>query len=251
MAAKTITITNQKGGVGKTTISYQLGRALAKKGNKVLLLDNDPQGNLSESCLSGQVLDPEAHILNLYDENAVCPQNIHKDLDLIGSNISLAPVAERDFEVIYCLKEGLEFIKNKYDYIIIDSLPSFGYLHIASLMAADFILIPAKPSQYAISGLVDLFNSIKKVKKRLNSNLKILGIILNLLDTRKVILERDLEEELRQNYSNLIFENKLYKRIAYEEATSVNKYIGNYSDEKAKIEFNNFVSELISRIKGE
>jgi len=166
----TIAIANQKGGVGKTTIAYNLAQILAiKRNTRVLAIDNDPQGNLTSSFLD----DPnklEANVLDVYDEKPLEPAEISNNLYLLGSNISLAPVAEREFQIIFRLKEGIEGLNSvnrsrKFEYIIIDTLPSFGHLHLAALTAADYVLIPVKPAPYALAGLKDLFNTIKTAKK--------------------------------------------------------------------------------------
>ena len=124
----TIAVTNQKGGVGKTTIAFNLAQILAsKRGNRVIAIDNDPQGNLTSSFLEDHV-ELNENILNLYDGKPVEPIKISKNLYFIGSNITLAPVAERDFQVIFKLREGIETLnQNKesgqFDYAIIDCMP--------------------------------------------------------------------------------------------------------------------------------
>jgi chromosome partitioning protein len=147
----TIAITNQKGGVGKTTISFNLSRILSDKfKKKVLVIDNDPQGNLTSSFLDVEKKF-DGNILDAYDEKPLQPLHITNNLHLLGANINLASVAERAFPVIFNLKNGItEFnktIKNKpYDFVIIDCLPSFGHLNLAALVSADYVLIPVKPS---------------------------------------------------------------------------------------------------------
>lgn len=144
-----IAISNQKGGVGKTTISFNLSQILSiKKGTRVLVIDNDPQGNLTASFLANPTVMPGT-ALDLYDGKSVTPIPANENLFLIGSDISLAPVAERDFQVIFKLKESIKRIKSRFDYILIDCLPSFGHLHFAALNAADYVLIPVNPSPFS------------------------------------------------------------------------------------------------------
>ena len=124
----TIAIANQKGGVGKTTIALNLAQGLAARGYHTLAVDNDAQGNLT----SGLLDDPTAlaaNVLSFYDDarQAVHPQRIQKHLELIGADIRLAKIADRDFEVIFRLREGLDELRHAYDFILIDCVPSFGY----------------------------------------------------------------------------------------------------------------------------
>ena len=251
----TIAITNQKGGVGKTTIAFNLAQILASKGgNRVIAIDNDPQGNLTSSFLEDPA-ELNANILDVYDGNPLEPVQISKSLYFVGSNITLAPVAERDFQVIFKLKEGIEkLIQNKgsgnYDYTIIDCMPSFGHLHLAALNAADYVLIPVKPAPYALAGLKDLFATIKKAKKYFNPGLKILGIIINQVDGRKPIMEREMEEVLRETYGEMVLKAKINKRVKVEECPAFQKPITMYDPKGPSAqEFKSLVREILRRLK--
>jgi len=199
-----LAIANQKGGVGKTTIAFNLAQILAeRRGTKVLAIDNDPQGNLTSSFLENPS-ELKGNIFNAYEEKDLEPERISKSLDFLGSNISLAPVAERDFQIIFRLKESIEKLQNTpslktYDYVVIDCLPSFGHLHLAALNAADYVVVPVKPSPYALAGMKDLFDTIKRIKKYFNPNIQVLGIIINQVDGRKLVMEREMEEALRES----------------------------------------------------
>ena len=222
-----IAIANQKGGVGKTTITFNLAHILAKhRQTNVLAIDNDPQGNLTGSFLK-ELPQTEAHILNLYDGKFTDPIEINKQLHLLGSDISLAPVAERDFAVIFKLKEGIDQLKPKnqptFDYTLIDCLPSFGHLQLAALNAADFVLIPVRPTPYALAGMQDLFKTIEKTRKYFNPNLKVAGIIVNLVDGRRIVIEREMEVALRETYGSLVFKNRINKRVQVEESPTLHQ----------------------------
>jgi chromosome partitioning protein len=245
-----IAIANQKGGVGKTTISFNLANGLARCGHSVLVIDNDPQGNLTGAFLQ----DPttlKANILDFYEDRYnTIPQNINSNLALIGANIQLSKVADGDFEIIYKLKEGLETLTQQYDFVLIDCLPSFGYLNMAALNAAHYVLIPTKPAPFALMGLKDFFSTVEKAKKRLNDKLQVLGIILNLVEGRKTTIAEELENTLRETYGNLVFETIISKGTKLEESPSFNQSIMDY-DPKSKqtLQFNDFLKEFLKRVQ--
>ena len=247
---KTISIINQKGGVGKTTITFNLAKGLAEKGSKVLVIDNDPQGNLTGAFLN----DPttlKANVLDLYSNERVkiTPEKITDNLFLIGANIHLSKISDGEFDIIFRLKEGLETIKQAFDYVLIDCLPAFGYLNMAALNAADFVLIPTKPAPFALAGLKDLLGTIRKVKKRINPDLKVLGIVLNLIEGRKTTIADELERVLREEYGSLIFTTKLNKGVKVEESPTFCQSIMEYDPQgKLAVQFHALLEEFIQRI---
>ncbi|WP_419656029.1 Soj: sporulation initiation inhibitor protein [Desulfosarcina variabilis str. Montpellier] len=248
-----IAIANQKGGVGKTTITLNLAHILSRsKKASVLVVDNDPQGNLTRSFFKEQP-PKEAHVLNIYDEKSLKPAICNPRLHLLWADISLAPVAERDFSVIFRLKDGIELLEPKpgksYDYVLIDCLPSFGHLQLAALNAADFVLIPVRPSPYALAGMQALFQTIEKTKKYFNPKLKVLGIVVNQIDGRRIVIEREMESALRETYADLVFQHRIQKRVRVEESPSFHQSILQYDRKSpATIEFKSVAQEMKRRI---
>ncbi|MBN1948272.1 MAG: ParA family protein [Candidatus Cloacimonetes bacterium] len=248
-----IAVINQKGGVGKTTVAFNLARGLADRGRRILAVDNDPQGNLT-GCLLADPLTLTADILRIYQEEKinVSPQKITSALDLIGANIHLSKVSDGDLEIIFRLKEGLEQYRNEYDFIIIDCLPAFGYLNMAAINASDYLIIPVNPAPFALSGLADLFETIRKGKKRLNPDLQILGILINLVEGRRTNMGEELAALLQQDYGELTFKTVINKGIKIEESPAFQKSIMEYApDSKNARQFNEFIDEFLMRIENE
>ena len=234
---KIIAIANQKGGVGKTTTSVNLSALLAKKGKKVVLIDADPQGNAT----SGLGVDKDVE-KSLYDvlinEEPVAgtlQDTVEKNLKLCPSNMNLAGaevelVSQMSRE--HRLKEQLEGIKDKYDYIFIDCPPSLGLITLNSFTAADSVLIPVQCEYYALEGLGQLLNTINLVKKHLNKSLEIEGALLTMYDIR-TNLSNQVVKEVKKYFDNKVYKTVIPRNVKVSEAPSYGMPITIY-DPKSK-----------------
>ena len=227
---KIIAIANQKGGVGKTTTSVNLAASLGVLEKKVLLIDADPQANASsglgidvESVEIGsyQVLEhsntPEEAIIKSSSPNVdVIPAHI----DLVAIEIELVDKENRE----YMLKQALEKIKDKYDYIIIDCAPSLGLLTLNALTAADSVIIPIQCEYFALEGLGKLLNTIKSVQKIHNPELDIEGLLLTMYDSR-LRLSNQVVEEVQKHFNDMVFKTIIQRNVKLSEAPSFGESI--------------------------
>ena len=216
--SKVITISNHKGGVGKTTSAINIGAGLNNLGKKVLLIDLDPQANLSQSL---GVRDQAKTIYSaIRGDHPLEPISILKGLDLVpstldlsGAEVELAGEAGREF----ILRELIEPLRAAYHYIIIDSPPSLGLLTINAFTASDLIFIPLQAQYLALQGLTKLIEVIDKIKKRLNKDLKVGGVIITQFDNRKV-LNRDVVATIHTHFKDEVFNTKIRDNVALAEA---------------------------------
>jgi len=216
--SKVISISNHKGGVGKTTSTINIGAGLNSLGKKVLLIDLDPQANLSQSL---RLTNQDKTIYGaLRGEYNLEPIQVLKGLDVIpstldlsGAEVEMSGEAGRE----YILKELIDPIKNSYDYVFIDSPPSLGLLTINSFTASDQVFIPLQAEYLALQGLSKLIEVIDKIKKRLNKELKVGGVFITQYDSRKV-LNRDVVATIQAHFKDEVFKTKIRDNIALAEA---------------------------------
>ncbi len=233
MKGAIIAVTNQKGGVGKTTTAVNLSACLADLGKNVLLLDIDPQGNATSgvgldkkkirTCIYDALINdlPVEKVLYRCDINnlSVIPATIQ----LAGAEIELVPTLSREIR----LKKVLKPIRAEFDYIIIDCPPSLGLLTVNSLTAADSVLVPIQCEYYALEGLGQLVNTINLVKKHLNSKLRIGGVLLTMFDTR-TNLSSQVAEEVQKYFGEIVFKTVIPRNVRLSEAPSYGKSIIDY-----------------------
>jgi len=227
---KIIAIANQKGGVGKTTTTVNLAASLGVLEKKVLLIDADPQANAS----SGLGIDVESvekgsyqlleHIISA-EEAIVTTTSPNVDLipahiDLVAIEIELVDKKNREFK----MKEALQGIKDKYDYILIDCAPSLGLLTLNALVAADAVLIPIQCEYFALEGLGKLLNTVKSVQKIHNPDLDIEGLLLTMYDSR-LRLSNQVVEEVRKHFQDMVFKTVIKRNIKLGEAPSYGESI--------------------------
>lgn len=235
---KVISIFNQKGGVGKTTTSINLCAGLGKLGKNILLIDIDPQGNAS-SGLGLEISDETPIIYHVLTDQIEIKDAIQKttaeNVDMIGSGSDLAGLEIEfaragNWEGI--LKEKIKTLKDKYDYIFIDCPPSLGILSIIGLVAADSVIIPIQCEYYALEGVSQLFKTIKMVKKGLNRDLEIEGVVLSMFDGR-TNLSIQVVEEVKAYFKGKVYVNLIPRNVRLAEAPSHGLSIMDY-DHKSK-----------------
>ena len=224
-----IAITNHKGGVGKTTSAINIGAGLCKLGKRVLLIDLDPQANLSQSL---GIKDPPATIYGaIRGEYPLQPVTVQKRLDVVpstldlsGAEIELSNETGRE----YILRELLEPLKGSYDFVIIDSPPSLGLLTINALTSADTILIPLQAQYLALQGLTKLLEIVEKIQRRLNKELRIGGVFITQYDSRK-ILNRNVVDTIQAHFKDTVFNTKIRDNVALAEAPTRGEDIFRYN----------------------
>lgn len=227
--AKVISIANNKGGVGKTTSVQNLGAALNKLGHSVLLVDLDPQANLTEAFGSGQVQESVYDVLKGIEKLPAI--RVGEDFFLIPSNLDLS-IAEIEFSTRTAreniLKRNLiDRVKNDFDYIIIDCPPSLGLLTVNALVASDEVLIPIDAEFFALKGIDKFLYIVEDIKKNeLNKTLKVSGVFVTMFEN--VVLKRDIISTIKESFNQKVFDTKIRKNIALAEAQSMGNDILSY-----------------------
>ncbi|HET7510117.1 MAG TPA: ParA family protein [Solirubrobacterales bacterium] len=250
-----IAITNQKGGVGKTTTAINLAAALASKGIKTLVVDLDPQANSSMSFL-------DIHQLGTSIYDALTEDHVHladiirpaekvPNLDLAPSTIALAKIEAKligELDSHYRLKDELTGIQDAYDYIIIDTPPTLGIITVNALVAATHVLVPIQASYFALEGTDDLLETIDKIKVRANPQLQILGALITMYDKR-TLLAKDIYEQIQRVFGSKVFETVITKSVRLEESPAYRESIFSFAPRSTgAYEYYRLSEEVLSRV---
>lgn len=250
---KIIAIANQKGGVGKTTTTINLGYSLSAIGKKVLCVDIDPQSNMTSGfgINSSSVKHTTYSVLIEEDDvrNAIImPEGlkisvIPSSIQLAGAEIELVPMLSRE----YRLKNALSKIKDEYDYVLIDCPPSLGLLTINALTAADSVLVPIQCEYYALEGLTQLMNTINLIKKNINHDLEIEGVVLTMFNAR-TNLSIQVVDEVKKYFKGKVYKTIIPRNIRLGEAPSFGKPISLYDPHSKGAEaYDELAAEVVER----
>lgn len=247
---RTIVIANQKGGVGKTTTSINLSAALAEQGQKVLVIDMDPQGNTTSGLgvekdeventvyelLLGECTIQECMQKEILENLSILPANIN----LAGAEIELISAENKE----YLLKNTLDEVKDQYDFIIIDCPPSLNLLTINSMCAGDTVLVPIQCEYYALEGLSQLMHTIDLVKERLNPNLEMEGVVFTMYDAR-TNLSLQVVESVKNNLNQKVYKSIIPRNVRLAEAPSYGMPITKYDKRSTGAESYRLLAEEV------
>ena len=250
---KTIAIANQKGGVGKTTTSINLGASLAALEFKTLVVDADPQANAT----SGLGINPREVELSIYEcmvdgervEDAITATDIDflevlpSHINLVGAEVEMVNIDRREER----MRDALAAVKDQYDFILIDCSPSLGLITINALTAAESVLIPVQCEYYAMEGLGKLLNTIQIIQKRLNTGLEIEGILLTMYDMR-LRLSNEVVREVKNHFQKMVFETLIPRNIKLSESPSFGMpVIAHDAESKGAVSYLNLANEILTK----
>lgn len=251
-----ITVANQKGGVGKTTTAVNIAAALAFMGKRTLLIDTDPQAHSTISCLPN----PDQHEKSLFDVLMNSRENIESIIHastVPGMDIAIAKVSMAKLEASltgeidahYRLKDSIEPVRKKYEFILIDTPPTLGLITVNALVAATHILVPIQSSYLSLEGTDNLLETIEKIRKVANPHLRILGVLITLHDQRTNI-SKDVVDRITKVFGNKVFKTVISKSVKLEESPAYKESIFTYAGGSiGAAQYRKVTEEMLKRAK--
>jgi len=249
----TIAIANQKGGVGKTTTAINLSAALAMRQRRTLLIDLDPQGNATMSYFETQAI--QRSMFDVMSEGVPLPDVVIPTkveyLSLAPARISLAKLESKlvgEIDGHFRLKDRLEAVQDRYDFVIIDTPPALGLITVNALVAATHLLVPIQSSYFALEGTDDLLETVDRIRARPNPDLKLLGAVITLHDKRTT-LARDVHRAIRDVFGERVFETTISRSIRLEESPAHRESVFTFAPQSSgAYEYYKLCEEVLERV---